>query len=532
MPGRKMAMAPNPDMIDAVKKIMLKIIPKEGMHMSRLLLLILLLPSLGLAQVNCDISMLPALPDVRFTAVEKLAQPVPHCKATGIIGPEIRFELILPENWNGKFVMGGGGGFVGSVQNSALAFGALSSGYATVGTDTGHQNQGIDASWALHNLERIVNFGHQAVHRTAVTAKSLISDYYGADIERNYFVGCSRGGGQALMEAQRYPDDFDGIVAGAPAYSWSGIAGAGIQIQQAMFPDPLSLDAAVISSAEQLMLEGMILSKCDALDGIEDGILNNPHQCNFSVAELPSCSSADTDECFTPAEKAAISQIYDGPVDTNGTPLFYGFPFGGESDGGGWASWLTGGTQSSSRNNGAQPIPNAHFGFSTGIMKYMVFHDANWDYSTYRFDNFTEDTAQMAATLNATNPDLSAFRNNGGKLLIYQGWSDSAITADATIGYYEQVLQADASAGDDVRLFMMPGVLHCAGGKGPSRVNFLDQIDQWVESGTAPQQIIASYPPQAQRTGTRPLCAYPQIAEYAGSGDEFDASNFSCVKRE
>ena len=497
--------------------------------MSRLLVLLALLPGLSFAQLNCDIDSLPQLPEVRFTAVESVDRPVPHCKAAGIIGSEIRFELLLPENWNGKFVMGGGGGFVGSVQNSSLAFGSLAAGYATVGTDTGHQNQGIDASWALHNLERIVNFGHQAVHRTAVNAKSLISGYYGAEIERNYFVGCSRGGGQALIEAQRYPDDFDGIVAGAPAYSWSGIAAQGIQIQQAMFPDPTNLSAAIISSAEQAMLEGMILSKCDAQDGIEDGILNNPHQCDFSVAELPSCSAGDTDECFTQAERSAISKIYDGPVDVMGKPIFYGYPLGGESDNGGWSAWLSGGTQSSSRNNGVQPIPNAHFGFSTGIMKYMVFHDPDWNYATYQFDYFQNEAANLAATLNATNPDLSAFRDHGGKLLIYQGWSDSAISGDATIGYYEQVLANDPTANADVQLYMMPGVLHCAGGKGPSIVNFLDVIDQWVVSGNAPEEIIASYPPGSQRTGTRPLCVYPQVAEYDGSGDEFDASNFACV---
>lgn len=497
--------------------------------MSRLLLLLLVIPVTGFTQTKCTIDALPVLPDVRYTSVEAVATPAPHCKAAGIIGPEIRFELLLPDDWNGKFVMGGGGGFVGSVQNSALAYGALQSGYATVGTDTGHQNQGIDASWALHNLERIVNFGHQAVHRTAVTAKSAISHYYGANIERNYFMGCSRGGGQALMEAQRYPDDFDGIVAGAPAYSWSGIAASGIQIQQAMFPDPTNLSAAVISPAEQAMLEGMILSRCDASDGIEDGFLNDPRQCDFKVSELPSCAAGDNDECFTPDEKTAISKIYDGPVDSMGQPMFYGYPFGGESDGAGWSGWLSGGTTNSNRNNGSRPIPNATFGFSTGIMKYLVFHDPDWDYSTYKFENFDNETKILAATLNATNPDLSAFREKGGKLLIYHGWSDSALSADATIGYYEQVLQHDASASEDVRLYMMPGVLHCAGGKGPSVVNFLDVLDQWVESGVAPEAIVASYPPGGQRTGSRPLCAYPQVAQYAGSGNEFDAANFSCV---
>ena len=319
--------------------------------MSRLLLLLFFMPVLSFAQLDCELDSMPQLPDVRLTSVETIDSPVEHCKASGVIGTEIRFELLLPADWNGKFVMGGGGGFVGSIQNQALTYGALNAGYATVGTDTGHRNQGIDASWALNNLERIVNFGHAAVHRTAVTAKSLVSDYYNAEIDRNYFMGCSRGGGQALIEAQRYPDDFDGIVAGAPAYSWSGIAAQTIRIQQAMFPNPADLSAAEISSAEQSMLEGIILSRCDAADGLEDGILNDPRQCDFEVASLPSCSAGNTDECFTPAEKTAISTICDGPKDASGNDLFYGFPLGGESDNAGWRAWLTGGNANSNRSD-------------------------------------------------------------------------------------------------------------------------------------------------------------------------------------
>jgi hypothetical protein len=481
-------------------------------------------PVLCQAQFRCDIDALPELPDVRISSVELLSNPVPHCKASGVIGTEINFELLLPENWNGKFVMGGGGGFVGSVQNSAMGFDPLSRGFATVGTDTGHQAGGIEASWALHNMERLVNFGHQAVHRTAVTSKSMIRGFYGAEIRQNYFMGCSRGGGQALMEAQRYPDDFDAIVAGAPAYNWAGLAAQGIRIQQNMFPDPSTLSAALISSTEQSILEAAILARCDANDGITDGILNEPRQCSFDLAGLPSCAAGDNEECFTAQEINAIREVYQGPKNAAGNPLFYGFPFGGESDRGGWSQWMTGGTPD------PQAIPNAIYGFSTGIMKYMVYHEPDWNYASYGFENFERDTALVAATLNATNPDLSAFRERGGKLLIYQGWSDTAISALATIGYFESVVAGDASAADDVKLFMMPGVLHCAGGKGPSQVNFLDVIDQWAESGTVPQRLTASYPPNSSLTGTRPLCAYPEIARYAGSGDDRDAANFSCVR--
>jgi feruloyl esterase len=197
-------------------------------------------------------SPIPELPDVAVTSVTHETAPVPHCKVAGVIGTETNFELLLPDSWNGKFVMGGGGGFVGSVMNTSLMFGSLQAGYATVGTDTGHQGHPLDASWAHNNLERLVNFGHQAVHRTAVTAKALIKSYYERDASRSYFTGCSRGGGQGLMAAQRYPGDFDGIVAGAPAYNWApGLAALATQINQAMYPDPNDLEEAVIGPAEQ-----------------------------------------------------------------------------------------------------------------------------------------------------------------------------------------------------------------------------------------------------------------------------------------
>jgi feruloyl esterase len=198
------------------------------------------------AQPACNLESLPRLPDVTITSVTEETELAPHCKVAGVIGSEIHFQLLLPDKWNGKFVFGGGGGFVGSVVNLAASlYGAVQSGYATVGTDTGHQANSLDASWALNNMERIVNFGHQAVHRTTVTAKALIEAYYQQDIARNYFIGCSRGGGQALMEAQRYPNDFEGIVAGAPAYNWTmGLGAVMTQNMQAMFPDPNNLQSA------------------------------------------------------------------------------------------------------------------------------------------------------------------------------------------------------------------------------------------------------------------------------------------------
>ncbi len=258
---------------------------------------------------SCSAEALRAPPDVRLTSVTEVSAPVPHCKVAGVIGTETNFELLLPDDWNGKFVMGGGGGFVGTIVNIALQLGVLQKGYATVGTDTGHRGHGLDASWALNNLERIVSFGHQAVHRTAVTSKALIADYYGHESNRNLFYGCSRGGGQALMEAQRYPDDFDGIVAGAPAYSWTReLAGRNTYINQAMYPNPDDLSAAVMTPEAQAYFGQAVLDKCDMLDGIEDGVLNNPLACDIDVDDY-ACEPGQAEACLTPGQVEAAQRV-------------------------------------------------------------------------------------------------------------------------------------------------------------------------------------------------------------------------------
>ena len=496
------------------------------------------------AQPVCRSDSLPQLPDVTITSVTQETQGAPHCKVAGVIGPEIRFELLLPEKWNGKFVMGGGGGFVGSVMNTSLMYGSLQAGYATVGTDSGHQGHPLDATWAHNNLERLVNFGHQAVHRTAVTAKALTNAYYQKNISRSYFTGCSRGGGHALMEAQRYPEDFDGIVAGAPAFNWApGLAALATQINQAMYPDPNNLQEAVVGPKEQELIESSYLAMCDEQDGIKDGILNDPRQCKFDVETLL-CKGKKSDRCLTKEQLAAVKVIYGGPKDSKGKPLFYGFPFGGETAPGGWPRWLTGGLkyqadlaefQGGVDVGDLEPpkVPNAYIGFGNGIMKYFVYNDPNWTYQNYNYDTLRKDSERVAETLNATNPDLSAFRKRGGKLIIYSGWSDAAAPGLAVVGYYEDVLAHDKTAAEDARLFMMPGVEHCFGGPGPSFVNFLTEIDKWVESGTAPEQIAAYWLDEKfQPTGSRLLCAYPKVAKYEGKGDPRDVSSFSCVNGE
>jgi len=254
------------------------------------------------------------------------------------------------------------------------------------------------------------------------------------------------------------------------------------------------------------------------------------------------CKGEKTDSCLSKAQLAAVKTVYDGPKDKQGNKLFYGFPFGGETSIGGWPRWLTGGLKFQSDVNefqggvdvGDYPapvVPVIHYGFGNGIMKNMIYHDPDWSYVNYTFDTFREDQKLVGNTLNATSPDLSAFRERGGKLLMFTGWSDAAITAHGTIGYYEDVLAHDKTAASDVRLFMMPGVEHCFGGPGPSWANYLTEIDQWVETGKAPEQVTAYFiDEKKQPAGSRLLCAHPQVAKYDGKGDTRDASSFSCVK--
>ena len=491
---------------------------------------------------SCSLDSFRALPDVRITSATQEATPAPHCKVAGVIGTEINFELLLPTDWNGKFVMGGGGGFVGSVVNGAQDFwGALQKGYATVGTDTGHQGHSMTADWALNNLERLVNFGHVAVHRTAVTAKALTVDYYGQDIARSYFAGCSRGGGQALMEAQRYPDDFEGIVAAAPAINWTHEMGARwIRNAQLMYPDPSQIAEPVIDSAALKLIGDAVMAQCDALDGLSDGVLNDPRQCDFDVSSL-ACRGATSNMCLSPEQVEVAEAIYDD-FEIDGQ-LIPGTPVGAELPGWpvGWELWHTGGYEPGedlAYHEGADsdafspPVtPNAAWAFSTGIMRFFLYNDPGWSYAGYEFEDFSEKAARVAPTLNADNPDLSAFRARGGRLIIDNSWMDNSMSAYGTLKYYEDVLKHDPTARDDVRLFLRPGVSHCMIGPGPDGTDYLAAIDEWVESGEAPEQLDApfrAFLPGQPEGGGRIICAHPNVVTYDGTGDPRDPGSFSC----
>ncbi|HEX7139496.1 MAG TPA: tannase/feruloyl esterase family alpha/beta hydrolase [Vicinamibacterales bacterium] len=463
---------------------------------------------------ECSHLMMLKLPDVKVT--EAVAVPAAttgavraaHCRVNGVIGTEIKFSLLLPDQWNGKFFMGGGGGFVGNVQNSAIS--TVNAGFATVGTDTGHQGGITDASWALNNLERKVNFGYLAIHRTAATAKAIVAAYYGSSATKNYFAGCSRGGGQAFMEAQRFPEDFDGIVAGAPAFNWTALAAQMLRNMQAAFPDPTSM-TPMFTSAELKTVESKIIEACDAADGVKDGVMEDPRRCKFNLDSLP----------LSAKQLSTLKSIY-GPIVVGEDQIYPGQPFGGEGENAGWPLWITGGATT------VPGGPSLRFAFGTGIFRYLVFNDPTWAYNKYDLANWKKDTVLAASYLNATDPNLDAFKAHGGKMILWHGWSDPALTPLASIQYHEQVYARDSLASDYFRTFLLPGVLHCDGGPGPDNVDWPSLISAWVENGQAPQRVIARKMANGAATRSRPLCPYPQKAEYKGAGSTDDEANFVC----
>jgi hypothetical protein len=463
------------------------------------------------------------LPDVKIT--EAVAVPAAatgnvraaHCRVDGTVGREIRFTLLLPDEWNRKFVMGGGGGFVEGIGNQAIA--SVNAGYATAGTDTGHQGRAVDASWALNNIERQLNFGHLAVHRVAEVSKAIIRARYDAAPARSYFNGCSNGGRQALMEAQRYPADFDGIIAGAPAYDFTGLAAQFVKDIQAAFPDADSLKTPLFPADVLKSVEAQVVAKCDAVDGVSDGLMEDPRRCVVDVAALEGLSAA---------QKKALATIYGEKKLPDGSTIYPAQPFGSEGDpAGGWPVWIA---SVNPMLMTAYKAPSLRFGFGTEFFKNFVYSDPTWNYLAYDFANYRRDAALAGSMLNATDPNLSAFKARGGKLVLYHGWSDPALSALATTKYYEQVQALDASASDYARLFMMPGVQHCQGGPGPDRVDWNAVIDQWVEKGIAPERVIATKAASGKAARTRPLCPYPLRAIYNGSGSIDDAASFSCSK--
>ena len=459
------------------------------------------------------------LPDVKITSSEAVTTGRYHCKVLGVIGKEIKFEILLPDDWNGIFIMGGGGGFVGTVQNAVRS--VFNEGYATSGTDTGHDGiKSPGAEWALNNMERQVNFGHLAVHRTAEVSKSIIQSYYGSYPEYSYFAGCSRGGGQAMMEAQRYPEDFDGIVVGAPAFNWTAIASEFIQNTQAVYPNGFSEPA--LTGNQIRILQETVLKQCDLIDGVRDSILNDPSECKFDFSLLPKCpGDIPGKDCFTTAQVNSVNQIYDG-IETGNGISYPGFPFGGENEPGGWMTWIVGSEEIASKN--IYPSMHAYFGIE--IFKYLILQDPDWDYTKYDFRGYEKEREYASAYLDATSTDYSGFKNRKGKIIFWHGWNDPALSAFATIGHYNAVKEIDPEISNYMRLYLLPGVLHCGGGTGPSQVDWIALIRDWVENGNAPDRIVARKVVKGKEIMSGQVFPYPAGTKYDGKGDPDKESGF------
>ena len=460
--------------------------------------------------------------------VERFRTTPQFCRVTAHAHPssdsDIVVEIWLPaEAWNGRFQALGGGGFAGVIPYPTLAT-VVKRGYAVAATDTGHTT-GANAEWAFGHPEKVVDFGYRAIHQMTVIGKAAVGAFYGKNAEHSYFLGCSTGGRQALMEAQRFPDDYDGILAGAPANYWTRLLTSAVWAMQSLGNDAESY----IPAAKWKAVEAAVNNACDANDGVKDGILNDPRQCRFDPAVL-ACKAGDNDSCLTAKQVVALKKMYGGPRDSHGRSVFFGLLPGAESRQTGWESWVSG--ESLGKSSG--------FFFGKEYFSNMVFQDKNWDYHTASVEAALKAADRRTGpVLNATSPDLSRLAKHGGKLILYHGWNDPAIPALGTVDYFESVQKkmGRTAAEKFLRLYMVPGMQHCGSGPGATAIggnvapfepdrNILSALEQWVEKGVAPSTIVASKPGSAM---TRPLCPYPQSARFEG-GDPNVASSFACVK--
>lgn len=422
---------------------------------------------------------------------------------------DIKIEVWLPvSGWNNDFQAIGNGGWNGTIGYDALAEG-VKRGFATAATDTGHA--GGSASFAMGHPEKLTDFAYRAVHEMTVTAKAITQDFYGAAPRYSYWNGCSTGGRQGLKEAQKFPADFDGIVAGAPANYQTHLHVWSVWVAQQMNKTPDSY----LPPEKLEVLHKAVVAGCDAQDGVKDGLINDPTRCHFDPKTIE-CKGEDLPNCLRPAQVAAVQAIYVGPKDPRtGKDIFPTFEPGSEL---GWN--LLAGKQAAS--------------VATDSFTYVVYKNPQWDWRTMNLDS---DVAQIEKTygtlIDATDPNMKAFFAHNGKLLLYHGWSDQAIAPLNTVNYYKTVVKnlgGEAKASKDVRLFMVPGMAHCGGGEGPNTFDRMTAIQQWVEQGNAPEVMIASHMDKAGTVDrTRPLCVYPKVARYKGTGSSDDAANFTCA---
>jgi hypothetical protein len=459
------------------------------------------------------------------------------CRVLGSATPSddsnIRFEVWLPAaGWNGRLWGVGNGDYAGSISQPALNA-RMGEGFAAVGTDTGHQtNDPGETQWAIGHPQQVIDFGHRGIHEAAVNAKRIVTAFYGRAPAHAYFASCSNGGRQALMEAQRYPDDYDGLIAGAPAHEWTAIYIGSGEWQFHWFADP----AHRIPATKLPALRAAVANACDALDGVSDGVIENPPQCRFDPAVL-ACHGAETNDCLTESQLATVRGLYAGNVSADGHPLLRGYAIGSE-DGLEEVTYVS-----------APGSSDGSFEALNPFWRDLVFENPSWDYRTFDLER---DGAlakrKLAPVLDADDPDLTHFSARGGKLIVFHGWADPLPPPAGSIDYVERVARTMGAERADrtVRLFMAPGMGHCAGGDGPNRfgqfgvgdgnpeTNLGAALQRWVEQGAAPDRVIATKRKDdgdatSDVLRTRPLCAYPKVARYIGRGSTDDAANFVCA---
>jgi len=431
------------------------------------------------------------------------------CRVAATLTPssdsDIKIEVWLPvANWNKKLQSVGNGGWAGTISYSALAD-AVRDGYASASTDTGHV--GGSGSFALGHQEKLIDFGWRSEHEMTVEAKAIVQAFYGSAPQLSYWNGCSTGGRQGLKEAQMFPGDYDGIIAGAPANRTA----ISLWIAFAVLKDK----ASYIPPAKYPVIHAAALAACDAKDGLKDGLIADPTKCNFDPKVLL-CKNGDAPSCLTAPQVEAAEKIYSpGKNPRTGQELFPSLVPGSEL---GW------GIQA----QGPDPSENIYDQF-----RYVVYKDPSWDWRTFDFDKgIAKSEEPDNLVMNATDPNLKAYFAHDGKLLMYHGWSDPNVSPLNTIKYYKSVadtLGGAAKVSNNIRLFMEPGMGHCGGGEGPNTFDKVSALEQWVEQKKAPDSILASHSTAGKVDRTRPLCAYPQVAKYKGSGSIDDAASFSCA---
>jgi len=472
---------------------------------------------------------LPEVLQIAARAVTADAAAPAHCRVNGVIDPEVAFEVNLPAAWNGRFYMIGNGGLAGEAPDdpgrAAQRGAALAQGFAMASTNTGHDaRKGPPGTFVLNNPKTAIDYAYRAVHVTAATAKEIANRYYAKPVAHAYWNSCSNGGRQGLLEAQRYPADFDGIVANAPWVDQTGFTIGALWNQRALTDAPISPEKIALVAQR-------VMAKCDEVDGLKDGLIDDPRQCKFDVAkDVPSCAPGSNGSmCLTASQAAAIQKVYDGPK-SGGKSIFPGFMIGSEAlapaqNGAAASGWMN---LILAAQPGAKP---ADFSLGEATMRYLVFDPPQPDYDFHKFD-FDRDPALLerwGKVANATDTNLAAFRARGGKLIMTYGWADPILQPLMGVNYYEKAVTANGPSGTEfLRLFMVPGMSHCAGGVGPDQNDAVTAVIDWVEKGAAPDKLIAKKIVNGTTTRSRPLCPYPQVARYKGQGSIDDAASFEC----